>query len=249
MAARQKVSHHKQLERKSGKTVVVKQISWGGHSLLSLYGEGRSGRAPAEQLTEVFGTLDRQLREQGLSLDNAVRHRLWTRTREARDASNEARARLIAGHRRCATSSFIDRNIFVSDGDVAVELIAQYPAAAPDRRLVDFSPPRRYARYLVQDGLMFVSGMAEEGATLETQFDNAMREVAVAMSCESVDWRDVFSAQLFLERGDTDPTWLLQRFRAAVGFDLPYLDCQEVDGLASPDKHLEIEITARLAGR
>lgn len=228
--------------------MAVKRMTWGGHELVSLYGEGSPGRTPAEQLTDVFETLDRQLREVGLSLENAVRHRLWTRTRAAREASNDVRARLIVGDRRCATSSFIDSNIFASGGDVAVEMIAQFPAAAPDRRLVDFTPPRRYARYLVQDGLMFVSGMAEEGATLERQFENAMREVAEAMRRESVDWRDVFSAQLFLERGDSDPTWLLQRFRNAVGFDLPHLDCEEVDGLASTDKHLEIEITARLAG-
>ena len=224
-------------------------MTWAGHDLVSLYGEGLAGATPAEQLSDILATFDRQLNDIGLSLDNGVRHRLWTRTRAARDASNDIRARLIAGNRRCATSSFISRDIFSSGGDVAVEMIAQVPAATPVRRLVDFSPPRRYARYLVQDGLMFVSGMAEEGDSLEAQFDRAMREVIVAMRLESVDWHDVFSAQLFLERGDVDPTWLLQRFRNAVGSDLPYLDCEEVDGLASPGKHLEIEITAKLAGR
>ena len=229
--------------------MTAKQMTWGGRSLVSLFGEGAPGRTPAEQLTDVFETLDRQLREFDLSLENAVRHRVWTRDRRARDASNEARARVITGNRRCATSSFISRDIFSSGGDVAVEMIAQVPAATPVRRLVDFAPPRRYARYLVQDGLLFVSGMAEEGDSLEAQFDRAMREVIAAMRQESVEWNDVFSAQLFLERGDVDPTWLLQRFRDAVGFDLPNLDCEEVDGLASPDKHLEVEITAKLTAR
>lgn len=229
--------------------MAVKRMTWAGHSLVSLYGEGDPKRTPAEQLTDVFATLDRELTELGLSLDNGVRHRIWTSSREAREASNGVRAELITGNRRCATSSFISRDVISSGGDVAVEMIAQVPAATPVRRLVVFFPPRRYARYLVQDGLMFVSGMAEEGASMDAQFANAMGEIAVAMRQESVTWDNVFSAQLFIERGDTDPTWLLNRFREAVGGGLPHLDCEEVDGLASPGKHLEIEITAALNGR
>ncbi len=156
----------------------MKQITWAGHGLVSLYREGEPSATPADQLADVVAVLDADLRQAGLSLENAVRHRLWTRDRAAREATNEVRARLIVGQRRCATSSFIDAGRFVSAGDVAVELLAQYPAAVNRRRLVDFDPPRRYARYLAQDGLLFVSGMAESGASLDEQFDNAMREAA-----------------------------------------------------------------------
>ena len=232
----------------SGKTMAVKRMTWGDHSLVSLYGEGSPGRDPADQMADVFAELDRELRALGLSLDNGVRQRIWTSSRETREASNDMRAQLITGNRRCATSSFISRDVIASGGDVAVEMIAQFPAAVPERRLVDFTPPRRYARYLVQDGLMFVSGMAEPGATMEAQFAKAMGEIAVAMRMESVTWENVFSAQLFIERGDTDPIWLLNRFREVIGGGLPHFDCEEVDGLASPDKHLEIEITATLPG-
>lgn len=225
----------------------MKQIVWGGHGLVSLYGEGRRSRSAAEQLADVFAAIDQQLLGLGLTLENAVRHRIWTRDRPAREASNEIRASLIAGNRRCATSSFISRDIFASDGDVAVELIAQIPALTPHRRLVDFDPPRRYAYYIVQDGLLFLSGMAEEGATLDEQFDRAFAEVRRAMTIEKIDWSDVLSAGLFIERGQGEPGWLLNRFRAAVPVAVPYVDCTPVDGLGSPGKHLEIEITARLS--
>lgn len=224
----------------------MKQIVWGGHGLVGLYGEGRRNRSAAEQLADVFASFDQQLLGLGLTLENAVRHRLWTRDRPARDATNEIRASLITGNRRCATSSFISRDIFASDGDVAVELIAQIPALTPHRRLVDFTPPRRYAHYIVQDGLLFLSGMAEEGATLDEQFDRAFAEVRRAMTLEKIDWPDVLSAGLFIERGQGEPRWLLNRFRAAVPVVVPYVDCTPVDGLASSGKHLEIEITARL---
>lgn len=132
--------------------MAMKSMTWAGHDLVSLYGEGLAGRTPGEQLSDIFADFDQELSGIGLSLDNGVRHRLWTRTREAREASNDIRAQLITGNRRCATSSFISRDVISSAGDVAVEMIAQVPAAVPVRRLVDFSPPRRYARYLVQIG-------------------------------------------------------------------------------------------------
>ena len=227
----------------------MKQIDWAGHALVSLYGEGRKGRTPAEQLADVFAAFDRQLQGHGLSLENAVRHRLWTRDRGSREESNEIRARLVSGNRRCATSSFISRDIFASEGDVAIELIAQVPALAPQRRLVDFDPPRRYAHYLVQDDLMFLSGMAEEGATVEEQFEHSFAEVRRAMTLENAGWSDVLSASLFVERGHGDAEWLLERFRDAVPVAVPYVECTTVDGLASPGKHLEIEITAKLSRR
>lgn len=227
----------------------MKQITWAHHALVSLYGEGRHGHTPAVQLTDVFGRLDRQLREAGLSLENAVRHRLWTRDRRTRDETNEMRASLISGNRRCATSSFISRDIFAGDGDVAVELIAQIPAAIPHRRLVDFEPARRYAHYLIQDGLLFLSGMAEEGATLDAQFGNAFHEVTRAMRIENIAWDAVLSASLFIERNFENPAWLLERFRTAAPVAVPYVECTVVDGLASPGKHLEIEITAKLPPR
>jgi enamine deaminase RidA (YjgF/YER057c/UK114 family) len=224
----------------------MKQIVWADHGLVSLYGEGRRTRSAAEQLADVFAAFDQRLMGLGLTLENAVRHRLWTRDRQTREASNEIRASLITGNRRCATSSFISRDIFASDGDVAVELIAQIPAITPHRRLVDFDPPRRYAHYIVQDGLLFLSGMAEDGATLDEQFDSAFAEVRRAMTLEKVDWPDILSAGLFIERGQGEARWLLNRFRAAVPVAVPYVDCTPVDGLASPGKHLEIEITAKL---
>lgn len=226
--------------------MIVKQVAWAGRSLISLLAEGAPDRTPADQLAGVLEGCDRRLRDIGLSLENAVRHRLWTRDRRARDESNDIRARLIAGNRRCATSSFIDRDRFASAGDVAVELWAQLPASTPRRRLIDFDPPRRYARYLVQDGLFHLSGMAEPGATIDTQFDNAFGEVVRAMAMEKVAWADVLSASLFIERGQGEPQWLIERFRQAAGTDVPFVECEPVDGLASIDKHLEIEITARL---
>jgi enamine deaminase RidA (YjgF/YER057c/UK114 family) len=224
----------------------MKHIRWANRTLVSLYREGPIGFSPDEQLAEIIDSFRYELQGVGLSLENAVRHRLWTRSRAAREATNDIRAKLITGERRCATSSFIDSGRFCSAGEVAMDLLVQYPSAANRRRLVDFDPPRRYAHYLVQDGLVFVSGMAEEGASLDEQFDRAFYEVTRAMAMENILWTNVLAASLFIERGHDGPSWLVERFSRAAPLPVPYVDCEEVDALASPGKHLEIEITARL---
>ena len=220
-------------------------LNWTGRTLVSLYREGQPGLSAAAQLAGILQACDRDLAGAGLALENGVRHRVWTRSRAARDASNDARARLIAGQRRCATSSFIDAGRFISGADVALELLAQVPAARAERRLVDFAPPRRYAHYLVQDGLVFVSGMAESGDGLVQQFERALAEVRRALDLESLQWTNVLSASLFIERGTADAAWLMRRFADALPGPLADVTCEEVDGLASTDKHLEIEVTAR----
>ena len=50
-------------------------------------------------------------------------------------------------------------------------------------------------------------------------------------------------------RGQGEALWLLDRFRSAVPVIIPYVESTTVDGLASPGKHLEIEITAKLPAR
>src|SRR3546814_8759149 len=73
--------------QKGGEIMVVKRLTWAGHSLVSLYGEGAVGDPPETQLAYVLEHLDDDLRGIGLSLENAVRHRLWTRDRSEEHTS------------------------------------------------------------------------------------------------------------------------------------------------------------------
>ncbi len=63
---------------------------------------------------------------------------------------------------------------------MAVEFYAVRPRDPSSRRIVDFDPPRRYAHYLCVDDWLFLSGMAEEGETMDLQFDRAFAQVQAA---------------------------------------------------------------------
>lgn len=224
----------------------VRELRSGGDDFLSIYGEGTTGDA-GQQLSGLIDRVEQELSAAGLSLEDAVFHRLWARTREEREAIGAVRERRFAGNRRTASSSFIAASRLSGTGAVALEVVARRGAsgATGDRRLVDFDPPRRYAHYMMSGHWLFLSGMAETGDSMEQRFARSMAEVDVALRKERMQWSNVLEATLFMERGKGTTDWLRDAFLAAAPVAIDRISAEYVDGLASTDKHLEIEIIAR----
>ena len=126
-----------------------------------------------------------------------------------------------------------------------MEFYAVRPLDRSTRKIVTFDPPRRYAHYLAADDWLFLSGMAEEGDTMDVQFDKAFAQVQGALDLEGFTWADVCSASLFLQSGQATPDWMLERFRLAALVQPSVVSFELVDELANTPKHLEIEIIAR----
>lgn len=227
--------------------VQSKSLYWHGTELISIHGEGMLGTAP-QQLEKLVQDFWSVLPAHKLDPANVVFIRLWMRDRNDAAGLAEVRERLLRGSARSASSSFYSHDYFVGDGAVALDMIACRATSPSTRRLVDFTPPRRYAHYLVQDNWLFLSGMAEEGQTMDQQFDRAYAEVEKALQHEGMSWSDVTEATMFLEKGCADIGWLRSRFISATK-PLPRMSFQYVDGLATPGKNLEIEIIAHKANR
>lgn len=213
--------------------------------LVGLTGEGDAALSPADQLAALVAAAEAALAPDGLSLDDLVYQRLWLRDRALRGEIDGPRAALLGGRRRCASSSFMDRSRLRAGGAVALDLLIQKPAGG-ERRLVEFDPPRRYAWYLMRDGWQHVSGMAETGDGLEAQFAAAAAAVEDALAAEGRGWAQVTAVRLFLERGEGSEDWLRDNLINRSKIDHQIIDFKYVDGLASAEKHLEIEVTARL---
>jgi enamine deaminase RidA (YjgF/YER057c/UK114 family) len=227
--------------------VQSKSLYWHGTELISVHGEGTLGTAP-QQLEKLVHDCWAVLAARKLDPADVVFIRLWMRDRNDAAGLAEVRERLLRGTARSASSSFYSHDHFVGDGAVALDMLACRAASPTTRRLVDFTPPRRYAHYLAQDDWLFLSGMAEEGQTMDQQFDRAYAEVEKALELEGMSWRDVMDATMFLEKGRADIDWLKSRFISATK-PLPRMTIEYVDGLATPAKNLEIEIIAHKASR
>jgi hypothetical protein len=63
-----------------------------------------------------------------------------------------------------------------------------------------------------------------------------------------MQWQDVVDVCLFIERGRGSAEWLSNAFQSAAPACAARIAVETVDGLASPGKHLEIEIIARRRG-
>lgn len=223
--------------------VQIKSHDWYGTELISLYGEGRTG-TPAQQFAALVEDCWSALAQAGLVKEDLVFSRLWMRDRSVAKDLNEVRERLLRGSARSASSSFYSRDHFVGEGVVALDLLACRALRRETRRVVDFTPPRRYAHYLSQDDWLFLSGMAEDDDDMDAQFDKAFAQVRSALDQENMDLRHVVDATLFLERGCADISWLQQRFLGVLSEPAPRVSFEYVDGLATPSKNLEIEIIA-----
>jgi enamine deaminase RidA (YjgF/YER057c/UK114 family) len=222
----------------------VRHVWLAGERFLSIQAEARQGDA-AEQFSHLIERIEAGLNEFQLTMDHAVFHRLWLRSRQVREAIADVRAKRFDGRRRTASSSFISEARFSGTGEIALELVVKWDGDDQSRRIIDFDPPRRYAHYLSVGDWLFLSGMAEEADTLEEKFNRSMAEVERALAAERMDWKSVIAIQLFIEHGRGAADWLRHAFVSRAPHCAAPITVEAVDGLASTTKHLEIEIIAR----
>lgn len=215
-----------------------------GMTLYELVCEGKTG-TPAEQMHHVLTEIGGECAELGGTLSDLVFARFWMRSRDVSQEARAVRTKMLDEHTRICTSSFFDESVFAGNGDVKVEALYCPPECRAGRKTVEFDPPRRYLHYLVQANGLFTSGMAEPGATTKDQADVCIDLLTKALHAEDMTWQDVLFVQVFAQRGQcTDPETIIDSLNQCCDLDQVMLSVMDVDGLASTDKHLEIEIIA-----
>src|SRR5690242_20143692 len=127
----------------------VRLFRWLEREFVEIAAEGRAGVAADVTTDELFRNFDNQLRSLGLSLDHAVRVRVWGRDKDARTSATAARSKILTGARKVASSSFISQQWFDSAATAGLELLVMKPLKHnPERRPVEFEPARNYLCYL-----------------------------------------------------------------------------------------------------
>ena len=222
-------------------------FNWQGQRFVYLGLEGKVGEPLDQQSQALFARAGHELRSFGLSLDkHVVRTRVFGRTREARNAVSETRAKTFSGISRAATSSFIAPPHFSSDADVALDLYAMSP---PDegaaRKVVEHTPPQTFIRYLTWGPIVFLAGMTcEEHPTLKQQYEDILPRAGRLLQEAGCDWRNVVGISFFLHK-DHDPGALLTGVAKTVPVALDNAEVELVEGFSRPGKLVEIEITAK----
>ena len=184
------------------------------------------------------------MKTHGLSLENAVRVRVWARDRNARTLATAARSKILTGGKRAASSSFISEEWFDSGATAGLELLAMRPLdAAAARTPVDFEPARNYLYFLDFDGVIFFSGFTSEAAAFEQQVSEVLKTYDHAIARAQTDWNKVMKLSVLLQRG-YDMAVVKRALAEGSPRQAAAVEFSFVDGFAGDKCLLEIEATA-----
>jgi hypothetical protein len=222
-------------------------FTWLGRDFIEISAEGKAGVSADVAIQDLFATCESELRSHGFSLENTVRIRVWGRDKDARTAATAARARILMGKLKAASSSFILQQWFDSDATAGLELLAMKPRdSAAERRPVDFEPARNYLCYLRYDSVVFYSGYTSTADTLEEQISEVLKAITGARAISGAltqDFRKTGRLSVFLHR--SQKLSIAKDLLGKVNWtDLANVEFRLVDGFAGDKYLVEIEATA-----
>ena len=223
-------------------------FSWLDREFILLSGEGRGSGSVEQQTEELFERFETELRAADLSLENTVRTRIFGTDKEARELATSARAKILSGKRKAASSSYISVSHFNSNARVALDLFAMRPLRpAAKREPVDFEPPRAYIAQLRYDSVAFVSGFTSELDRLEAQVPAVLADIDDALKAASTSWKHVGRLSVYVSRTQNLEV-LKNLLRDANRLELSKIEFEFVDGFARDKGLLEAEPTALIPG-
>jgi enamine deaminase RidA (YjgF/YER057c/UK114 family) len=221
-----------------------KIFSWLGREFVELSAEAKPAATATVEAQRLFGRFNEELKPHGLSLDNAVRSRLWGRDRESRDLGSDERVKILSGKARSASSSYIAPNHFDSDAKIAVDLLAMKPSSQDmQKRIVEYDPPIVPIRFLVYDSVVVLSGVTAVLPTLAEQLDNILPRITGSLKDGGSAWERVARVSFYLHRSQTIEK-LNELFDNRVKAPVAQREYCFVDGYSSAGKLCEVEVTA-----
>jgi enamine deaminase RidA (YjgF/YER057c/UK114 family) len=209
--------------------------------------EGTPAGTVEEETRNIFRRVDKELGEFGLSLENTVRTRLWARDKETRNRATDERSKILTGNARAASSSYIYPARLDSGARLALDVVALKPAG-PDRerKPIEYEPPKKYLRYLIDDSFVFLSGFVSPGPSLENQLAEIFVEIDGSLADAGASWDRVTSAAYCLHRSQKLEQ-LKGILRTKKRMTIPRVELYVVDDFAPDATWVEVEVTARIS--
>jgi enamine deaminase RidA (YjgF/YER057c/UK114 family) len=221
---------------------------WLDREFILLSGQARGSGTVEHQTDELFQRFEAELRASQLSLEDTVRTRIFGADKEARELATSARAKILTGKRKAASSSYIWESHFDCHSRVALDLFAMRPSGrTAEREAVEFEPARAYISQLRYDSVAFVSGFTSELDRLEDQVPAVLADVDEALKAASRSWQHVAKLSVYLSRSQSLEL-LKELLRKVNRLDLARIEFEFVDGFARDKGLLEAEATASIAG-
>ena len=220
-------------------------LNWLGWEFVSLSCEARGGGSAREQAQEAFEQCRQELKKYGLSLNDTVRSRIWSKDRASRDESSKVRVEVLSGPARAASSSFTAPDHFYTDAAVGYDVIAVRPRPGIKKVIRENEPPRIPILYMTLGPLLFLSGQTAVLPTLELQVTtNILPRITEYLAEAKSGWDRVVNVSCYLNRSQS-PEELRRLFRKMVPIEPPRFEIVTyIEGYSAEGKLVEIEVTA-----
>ena len=222
----------------------VKIFPWLGQEFVSLSWEGNGEGTVEEETRELFARFADRLKPFGLTLDHAVRTRMFVRDMDTWHAGVHERVRILKGKARSVSSSHVWPDRLGPKARISVDLMAMFPPRdGGEKVLREYEPQTIVLRRMNWGGLLFLSGVTDmTHATFDEQFPVIIQRLTDTLADGGGAWDKVARASFFLHHEES-LDMLRTRFRQAVSAAIPSMDYTFVG--TRQGKRLEIELTAR----
>jgi len=197
--------------------------------------EGESREAMESALSALI--------EAGFHDDHIVRSRLYARDAEARQLASNARLSMLGGHRRAASSSYIDPERLPMGSSIAVDLVAQrVHRPEVSKQVAEYDPIIAPPMYVALDGMVFFSGNTDTSPEFEQQLENIRAKIDACLTAAGTDWSRLFDFTAHVSK-------TIGPRRAARGLatyfpEVASVTISSVIGYSAPEKLVEIEVAA-----
>ena len=220
-------------------------LTWLGSEFVQISCEARDGKTAAEQGSDVFAQARAALASRGLTLGDTIRSRVFGVDRPARDAVSQARFAALHGKDRAASSSYIAPKRFSSEALVALDLIAIQPRPGIVKVIKEYVPPKAPICSVELGPLLILSGNTSQLPTLEAQLvTDILPRISGYLQEGRSDWGHVVNVDCYLHESQS-PENLRDCFVAVAGALPARFEINFVEGFSSPDKLVEVEVTAQ----
>jgi enamine deaminase RidA (YjgF/YER057c/UK114 family) len=193
-------------------------------------------------LTRAISEVERA----GFTREMVVRSRLFARDTATRQGASDVRRAMLVGDLRGGSSSFSDAERLPKGSRCIMELTAIKPQSSGAKKAVrEYDPPIAPPMFATFDGLVILSGNTDVSDTFEAQLDVIRGKVDSSLKAAGSSLDKAVAISAFMSRkveyakGSKQVKDKFSPAKCPIVFTT-------VEGYSSPEKLIEIEVTARL---
>jgi enamine deaminase RidA (YjgF/YER057c/UK114 family) len=223
--------------------------SWssaGGRTLLHVTVAGRAEATIEEETRTAISTAVADIKRFGVNAEHIVRSRIWSRDSTVRQIASDVRRAMLSGALRAASSSYSDEERLPEGSNMMIDLVALCSVSRSASKTVrEYEPAIAPPMFIALDGMLFLSGNTDVSPDYATQLATIVDKIGNVLAKAGGSWRKAVAITVYISKR-LNPAMA----RPAIDAHLREVTCpfvmSTVDGFSTPEKLVEIEVTAAL---